>query len=257
MFPWLWDSLGRKYGKSLQSGPNRPKSLKNFKNFQKGGGTPHGWVGGCLVGLVGLVGSLDLIKALGLINVIGLICILLSHFSYTSQGPLHAAPTGAPSGSPSARPSAGPSTSPTASPTTTPSTGTPTWSPSAAPTEHPCTDGSHGCVKTAQGICFAGAGNSWHCGCVPGFVCVPDCNATDHTCEEVTASPTTSPSASPSSAPTAALSSSQTVASSSVPTAAPTTTLSSSPSTQPGLENFHGEKVFSEINRKSPRKVFS
>ena len=73
----------------------------------------------------------------------------------------------------------------------------PSSSPSAAPTEHPCTDGTHNCSKTVHGICYAGHSNHHWCGCVSGFVCVPTCNDTEHTCQNITESPTASPTHAP------------------------------------------------------------
>lgn len=104
----------------------------------------------------------------------------------TTAIPTTALPTNFPSNSPTISPSAKPSASPT-------------WSP----TVHACRTGDHGCDTSEYGICFEYPDNEWMCGCAHTHRCVPDCNATGHTCQWITRSPSGSPSSSiPTSSPT-------------------------------------------------------
>ena len=69
-----------------------------------------------------------------------------------------------------------------------PITSAPTVAPTSAPTPHPCDDGSHGCDKSAGGVCFKIHGNQasgvqdmlWVCGCNRGYYCSWGCDAQHH-----------------------------------------------------------------------------
>ena len=143
-----------------------------------------------------------------------------------------AAPTEAPTDAPTVSPTDAPTWAPTETPTDAP-TVSPTDAPTDAPTFHPCNDGSHGCDKTAGGICVQ-AGSGWRCECAAGFVCTAGCDDDHigHTCVATvspTDSPTVSPTTSPTETPTATPSDSPTDSPTVSPTDAPTATPTAAP----------------------------
>ena len=68
--------------------------------------------------------------------------------------------------------------------------------PTPVPTPHPCTDGSHGCDKTAGGICYSTGPGSYACGCKHGYLQTSK-PGDSHRCAIVTPAPTPAPTPTP------------------------------------------------------------
>jgi len=65
-------------------------------------------------------------------------------------------------------------------------------------------DGSHGCDKSAAGICYKKGGNTWGCSCKQTHWCSKGCDAPHvaHTCTLITPAPTAYPTPFPTPYPT-------------------------------------------------------
>jgi len=104
----------------------------------------------------------------------------------------------APTSPPTRRPTSAPTRRPTSVPTRRP-TSVPTHRPTPSPTAHPCTGGNHGC-DTSTTMCVAGAGSSFSCACLQGFV--PMLGSTTQCMVAPTPPPTPMPTSPPSRQPT-------------------------------------------------------